>query len=100
MTTRLIHWLDNSIVGVWQNDDEGEHLRWTFNADGSGSEYLYYDDDSESFTYQFTYTYHSETNVIEINYSDGDTDRYNVTINGNTLTAKNEYGTETTFKKK
>ena len=84
----------NPIVGVWQNDDEGEHLRWTFNADGSGSEYLYYDDDSESFTYQFTYTYHSETNVIEINYSDGDTDRYNVTINGNTLTAKNEYGTE------
>lgn len=52
---------DNPIVGVWQNDDEGEHLRWTFNADGSGSEYLYYDDDSESFTYQFTYTYHSET---------------------------------------
>jgi hypothetical protein len=90
----------NPIVGVWQNDDEGEHLRWTFNADGSGSEYLYYDDDSESFTYQFTYTYHSETNVIEINYSDGDTDRYNVTINGNTLTAKNEYGTEITFKKK
>ena len=90
----------NPIVGVWQNDDEGEHLRWTFNADGSGSEYLYYDDDSESFTYQFTYTYHRETNVIEINYSDGDTDRYNVTINGNTLTAKNEYGTEITFKKK
>lgn len=90
----------NPLVGVWQEDDGHEHLRWTFNADGSGSEYLYYDDDSESFTYQFTYTYHSETNVVEINYSDGDTDKYNVTINGNTLTAKNEYGTETTFKKK
>ena len=36
---------DNSIVGVWQNDDEGEHLRLTFNADGSGEEYLFYDDE-------------------------------------------------------
>ena len=63
----------NPLVGVWQNDDEGEHLRWTFRNDGSGEEHLFYDDDSESYT---------------------------ININGNTMTAKNEYGTETTFKKK
>ena len=43
----------NPIVGVWQNDDEGEHLRWTFRNDGSGEEHLFYDNDSESYTYQF-----------------------------------------------
>ena len=64
----------NPLVGVWQNDDEGEHLRWTFRNDGSGEEHLFYDDD--------------------------DTDKYTININGNTMTAKNEYGTETTFKKK
>ena len=77
----------NPLVGVWQNDDEGEHLRWTFRNDGSGEEHLFYDDDSESYTYQFT-------------YDDDDTDKYTININGNTMTAKNEYGTETTFKKK
>ena len=28
----------NPLVGVWQEDDGHEHLRWTFNAAGSGSE--------------------------------------------------------------
>ena len=31
----------NPLVGVWQNDDEGEHLRWTFRNDGSGEEHLF-----------------------------------------------------------
>ena len=37
----------NPLVGVWQNDDEGEHLRWTFRNDGSGEEHLFYEDDSD-----------------------------------------------------
>jgi len=77
----------NPIVGVWQNDDEGEHLRWTFRNDGSGEEHLFYDDDSKSST-------------LIINYDDDDTDKYTININGNTMTAKNEYGTEITYKKK
>ena len=77
---------DNSIVGVWQNDDEGEHLRLTFNADGSGEEYLFYDDDSESYRYQFTYTYDSATSTLVITYEDGDTTKETVTFNGNTMT--------------
>ena len=90
----------NPIVGVWQNDDEGEHLRWTFRNDGSGEEHLFYDDDSESYTYQFAYTYDSTASTLIINYDDDDTDKYTININGNSMTAKNEYGTETTFKKK
>ena len=38
--------------------------------------------------------------TLIINYDDDDTDKYTININGNTMTAKNEYGTETTFKKK
>ena len=90
----------NPIVGVWQNDDEGEHLRWTFRNDGSGEEHLFYDNDSESYTYQFTYTYDSKSSTLIINYDDDDTDKYTININGNTMTAKNEYGTEITYKKK
>ena len=90
----------NPLVGVWQNEDEGEHLRWTFRNDGSGEEHLFQDDDSESYTYQFTYTYDSKSSTLIINYDDDDTDKYTININGNTMTAKNEYGTETTFKKK
>ena len=76
----------NPLVGVWQNDDEGEHLRWTFRNDGSGEEHLFYDDDSESYTYQFTYTYDSKSSTLIINYDD--TDKYTININGNTMTAK------------
>ena len=90
----------NPIVGVWQNDDEGEHLRWTFRNDGSGEEHLFYDNDSESYTYQFTYIYDSKSSTLIINYDDDDTDKYTININGNTMTAKNEYGTEITYKKK
>lgn len=78
----------NPLVGVWQNDDEGEHLRWTFRNDGSGEEHLFYDDDSESYTYQFTYTYDSKSSTLIINYDDDDTDKYTININGNTMTAK------------
>ena len=94
----------NPIVGVWQNDDEGEHLRWTFRNDGSGEEHLFYDDDSESYTYQFTYTYDSKSSTLIINYDDDDTDKYTININGNTMIAAyndNKEGIiETTFKKK
>lgn len=76
----------NPLVGVWQNDDEGEHLRLTFNADGSGEEYLFYDDDSASYRYQFTYTYDSATSTLVITYEDGDTTKETVTFNGNTMT--------------
>ena len=94
----------NPIVGVWQNDDEGEHLRWTFRNDGSGEEHLFYDNDSESYTYQFTYTYDSKSSTLIINYDDDDTDKYTININGNTMIAAyndNKEGIiETTFKKK
>ncbi len=45
-------------------------------------------------------TYDSKSSTLIINYDDDDTDKYTININGNTMTAKNEYGTETTFKKK
>ena len=77
---------DNPIVGVWQNDEEDEHLRLTFNANGTGEEYLFYDDDSESYRYQFTYTYDSATSTLVITYEDGDTTKETVTFNGNTMT--------------
>ena len=77
---------DNPIVGVWQNDDEDEHLRLTFNADGSGEEYLFWDNDSESYRHQFTYTYDSATSTLVITYEDGDTTKETVTFNGNTMT--------------
>ena len=77
---------DNPIVGVWQNDDEDEHLRLTFNADGSGEEYLCWDNDSESYRHQFTYTYDSATSTLVITYEDGDTTKETVTFNGNTMT--------------
>ena len=77
---------DNPIVGVWQNDDEDEHLRLKFNADGSGEEYLFWDNDSESYRHQFTYTYDSATSTLVITYEDGDTTKETVTFNGNTMT--------------
>ena len=77
---------DNPIVGVWQNDDEDEHLRLTFNADGSGEEYLFWDNDSESYRHQFTYTYDSATSTLVITYEDGDTTKATVSFNGNTMT--------------
>ena len=94
----------NPLVGVWQNDDEGENLRWTFRNDWSGEEHLFYDDDIESYTYQFTYTYYSKSSKLIINYDDDDTDKYTININGNTMIAAyndNKEGIiETTFKKK
>lgn len=77
---------DNPIVGVWQNDDEDEHLRLTFNADGTGEEYLFWDNDSESYRHQFIYTYDSATSTLVITYEDGDTTKETVTFNGNTMT--------------
>lgn len=75
----------NPLVGVWQNDEGHEHLRLTFNANGTGEEYLFYDDDSESYRHQFTYTYDSATSTLVITYEDGGIAIETVTINGNIM---------------
>ncbi len=96
---------NNPLIGTWQEtDDKNDYIIWTFKTDGTGVEEGFYQGDFED-PASFTYTYDNKTSILVINYDayageDFETDSYDVTINGNTMTTKDrEYGYKSTWKK-
>ena len=73
---------NSSIVGTWEDKGEHGYDRITFTDNGSFKwvfvEYNYGTD-----TYEGTYTYDGRN--LNLRYSDGDTDTYDVTVSGNEM---------------
>ncbi len=68
--------LAEDLIGKWVSEEDGE--TYVFNADGTG--YQIY----EGVTYEYTYTI--DDDYVEIFYADYDSDAFEITIEGDTLT--------------
>ncbi len=77
-----------SIVGCWKESETGYDETFTFNADGTG----WYSSLSDSGTYEcgFTYTFY-RSDYVEICYDDGDEGGFQIVIEDDVLTVRNEY---------
>ncbi|MBR1690654.1 MAG: hypothetical protein IJ713_07765 [Oscillibacter sp.] len=81
----------SKILGSWTDKNSSWGTTYTFNADGTGA--MSYSETGEN--YPFSYTIDGE--MVDLKYSDGDTDWFNVKPSGETLTIIDKFQQSTVF---
>lgn len=77
-----------ALIGTWMESETGINETVTFNADGTGK----YSCLSGGGTYECGFTYEFlRSDYIDIYYDDGDVGGFQIVIDGNKLTVRNEY---------
>lgn len=77
-----------AVIGTWTESTTGLNETFAFNADGTGR----YSCLSEGGTYSCGFTYEFlRSDYIEIFFDDGDEGGFQIVIDGNTMTVRNEY---------
>ena len=77
-----------AIIGTWKENETGADETFTFKADGTGEYSCLYDGDIYEcgFTYEFF-----RSDYIDIYYDDGDEGGFQLVIEGNKMTIRNDY---------
>lgn len=78
----------DTILGTWTENDTGYYETFTFYADGTG----HYSYEAEGGSYECGFTYEFfRSDYIDIYYDDGDVGGFQIVIDGDTMTIRNEY---------
>lgn len=77
-----------AVIGTWTEDETGVEETFTFNADGTG----HYSCLTDGGTYECGFTYEFfRSDYIDIHYDDGDEGGFQIVIDGDTMTVRNDY---------
>ncbi len=77
-----------AVVGTWKESETGWDETFTFNADGTG----HYSCLTDGGTYECGFTYEFfRSDYLDIHYEDGDEGGFQIVIDGDTLTVRNDY---------
>ncbi len=77
-----------AVIGTWTESETGYNETFTFNTDGTG--WYSYSSTDGSYECGFTYEFY-RSDYIDIYYDDGDEGGFQIVIDGDTMTVRNEY---------
>ena len=77
-----------AVIGTWTENETGYYETFSFNVDGTG--HYSYEAEGGSYECGFTYEFY-RSDYIDIYYDDGDVGGFQIVIDGDTMTVRNDY---------